>query len=457
MTDLPDRKVAFWQALVLGICAMQVGPNMAISAGYQLHVSGRYAWFALACAVAVASLVAVAIAVLARQVIATGSILSYVRLTLPRWAILLTAATLLLGYVLGPASNTLGASMYVASFLIEMGLPEAGALASICLIVAVLCAVGLYCAYRGIALSAKVVFVLGLACIPVAILITVLAAGSYGYDVRPELAVQHQPWGDLARGVFTALGFFIGFDGVTTIAASTSQPKRNVSRILFWSLAIPGVLTTLAALYQTPVLLSQMQAIDAGESANSILARAGGILRLDVVSDVLLCAAAIAGQIGWLNFSAMIIATAAKDGFLPPALSKLDARRGTPLNAALFLTVVSVVIAVVIETQTRSSAILAVLYITNMLVLLWLIPYILVSVAAITSERRHGRALSARSVASASGAAILAVLLATTLLSPADAVAQATNWITVSLVLVSFGILYAVNRNSPTLKLVGED
>jgi amino acid transporter len=445
--------VAFWQALILGICTMQVGPGIAIAAGYQLHVSGRQSWFVMACAASLATLVASAIALLAKYVVSTGSILAYVRLSLPRWAIMLTAATLLLGYVLGPASNVLGSAMYLASVLIGLGLPNAGSPAGISVLVLILTAIGCYCAYRGVELSAKAVLLLGVACIPVAIIITVAAAATYGFDVRPELSFAHARGIDLSWGIFSALGFFIGFDGVTSIASETAEPKRNVPRVLYWSLTIPGVATALAALFQTPVLLTQIPAIDAGASPSAVLARTAGIPHLDVISDVLLCLATIAGQIGWLNFSATIIATAARDGFLPRGLAKLHPRHATPFNAALFLSVVSVLISAALESISRVPAIVAVLYTTNMLVLLWLIPYILVCCAAVVVERRNGRPLSGTSIAAALGAAAISALLAVVVVRPMDAVARSTNWFTAALVICSFCAFYLTHRGSPRLPL----
>jgi amino acid transporter len=445
--------VAYWQALILGICTMQVGPGIAIAAGYQLHVSGRLSWFVMASAAALATLVAAAIALLAKHVVTTGSILAYVRLSLPRWAIMLTAATLLLGYVLGPASNVLGSAMYLASVLIGLGLPNAGSPAAICLLVLLLTSIGCYCAYRGVELSAKVVLLLGIACIPVAIFITIAAAATYGFDVRPELSFAHARGLDLTWGIFSALGFFIGFDGVTSIASETAEPKRNVPRILYWSLTIPGAATALAALFQTPILFTQIPAIDAGASPSAVLARAAGVPHLDVVSDVLLCLATIAGQIGWLNFSATIIATAARDGFLPRGLAGLHPRYATPFTAALFLSIVSVLISAALETVSQVPAIVAVLYTTNMLVLLWLIPYILVCLAAVVAERRNGRPFSGTSIAAGFGAAAIATLLVIVLVRPMDGVARSTNWFTAVLVICSFCAFYLTHRGSPSLTL----
>jgi amino acid transporter len=430
---------------------MQVGPGIAIAAGYQLHVSGRLSWLVMACAATMATLVAVAIALLAKYVVTTGSILAYVRLTLPRWAVMLTAATLLLGYVLGPASNILGSAMYLASVLIGLGMTSAGSPAAICAIVLLLAGVGCYCAYRGIELSAKVVLVFGVACIPVAIFITIAAAASYGFDVRPELSLAHTRFLDLSWGVFSALGFFIGFDGVTSIASETAEPTRNVPRILYWSLTIPGAATAVAVLFQTPVLLSQIPAIDAGASPNAILSRVAGVPHLAIFSDILLCLATIAGQIGWLNFSATIISTAAKDGFLPRALARLNPTYATPFNAALFLSVVSLLISVAVEATATVPAIVAVLYTTNMLVLLWLIPYILVCCAAIVLEKRNGRVLSATSIASALGAVAIFALLIVELSRPMDAVARSTSWFTAALVIVGFCVFYTTNRGGPGL------
>ena len=141
--------------------------------------------------------------------------------------------------------------------------------------------------------------------LPLAICITWAAGRSVGFDIRPELSLGGTSLISLSRGIFVAMGFYVGFDGVAALASETSAPKRNVPRILAWSLAIAGVTLVVGALLQAPVLVAHSSELAAGASPSKILADAGGIPTAAIAPDLLLSMACVSGLIAWLNSAAM--------------------------------------------------------------------------------------------------------------------------------------------------------
>ena len=432
--------VPFWKVLALGVCAMAVGPNLALSAAYQLHYSGLHSWLAFLGAALISMLVATAISRFARRFDITASILSFAKLTMPRSVTAVVAATLLLGYLIGPADGVLTEAIYLTS-LVSPASPYADGPWVQCATVILSAALIGACAYRGVDVSARIATVLGVACIPLAIWITWVSGSSFGFDIRPELSLKGVSASSMCQGVFVAMAFFIGFDGVGALASETAEPQRNVSRLLSSILLIAGLTLSVGTLLQTPALLAHSAALDAGESPTRIMVIAGGIPSAAVTADVVLAMAGMASLIGWLNISAIIVATAAKEGFLPAVLGHNHPRFGSPHRAVLFLTALSIIIPLVMIGWTRAAAITSTIYLTNVMVLLWLIPYAIICIAAVRRlDPREPRGLAM--ILSALGALAVILIAGAALLSPINRASAAINAIGACVIVVASAIVF---------------
>ena len=434
--------------MMLGICAMQIGPNLALSAGYQLQYSGLTSWLALSGAALVSMVVAVTLSRFARRYSITASLLSFARLSLPPLPVAVTAASFLLGYVIGPAVGVLSTTIYLSSILSALGVPAADAAMAQCVIVIGASIFIGACAYRGVDLSARVAMTLGVACIPIAIWLTLAAGHSFAFDIRPEFDLHAETPISLSRGIFVAMAFYVGFDGVGALASETPNPHRSVPRVLQWSVGIAGLTLAFGALLQAPVLLAHGAALTAGDSPTRILAKAGGISGAALLSDFVLAMAGIAGLIAWLNCAAVIIATAASEGFLPRALGKFHPTYGSPHQAVVFLSVVSIVLPVVLILWTRAAPIQATLYLTNIDVLLWLVPYAILCAGSWKLRDPGKRDRWYRAIAMTGLVSILAIVAAQ-ILWPLDHVAAVVNAAGAALIVAGSVVFFIVGRSGP--------
>lgn len=432
--------VPFRKVLALGVCAMAIGPNLALSAAYQLHYSGLHSWLAFAGAALLSMLVAIAISRLAARFNITPSILSFAKMTLPRSVTAVVAATLLLGYLIGPADGVLTEAIYLTSLASPLSRYADGPWVQCATVIVSAALIGA-CAYRGVDVSAKIATLLGISCIPLSIWITVASGSSFGFDIRPELSLTGVSSASVCQGVFVAMAFFIGFDGVGALASETAEPQRNVSRLLIWILLIAGITLSVGTLLQTPALLAHSAALDAGESPTKIMAIAGGLPSIAVAADVVLAMAGMASLIGWLNISAIIVSAAANEGFLPAILGRGHPRFGSPHCAVIFLTVLSVVIPTVMIIWTREAAIASSIYLTNVMVLLWLIPYGFICVAAVRRlDPRETR--GAAVILSALGALAVIWVGGTALISPINRESAAINAIGACVIVAASAIVF---------------
>ncbi len=84
-------------------------PGLTMVTGYRVHWSEANAWVTLSAAAVICCLIGAAISYVARRHAGNGTLLSYVQGVLPHGGLRI-AATLLLGYVIGPSSMTMWAA-----------------------------------------------------------------------------------------------------------------------------------------------------------------------------------------------------------------------------------------------------------------------------------------------------------------------------------------------------------
>ncbi len=111
----------------------------------------------------------------------------------------------------------------------------------------------------------------------------------------------------------------------------------------------------------------------------------------------------------------------------------------TNYKAVIFLAVVGWLIPVLFELAAHTSVLASIVYLNNMTVVFWLVPYALICIAAIVFLWRSGRALGAPALAAAVGLAALVGVMATEALSSADP--TSANMERLSLLLIVIGSL----------------
>src|SRR4029079_6423830 len=127
----------------------------------------------------------------------------------------------------------------------------------------------------------------------------------------------------------------------------------------------------------------------------------------------------LAGLIAWQNFSAGVLAAASRDGFLPRSLAELHPRFKSPHRAVVLLSVIAAVLPLGLVLSVHAVPIVATLYLSHIIVILWLIPYLLVCAGAMV--RREA------TLAATLGFIALTAILGVEMLSPIDRTALVMN------------------------------
>ncbi|WP_050614566.1 amino acid permease [Bacillus testis] len=312
--------------VLTGTGAVQAGPALAIS----------FVIAALACLFA-----ALAYAEFASTVPISGSVYTYTYATLGEFFAWIIGWDLILEYLLAVSAVSVGWSGYFQSFLSGIGLdlPKAltaapgavkGAttymnLPAILIVIAITFVLSI-----GIKESKRLNNMMVLFKIAVVLLFIIVAI----FYVKPANWVPFMPFG--FKGVFStaALLFFafVGFDAVASAAEETKNPAKDLPKGIITSLAICAVLYVAVSLIMTGVVPypAFSQALDrpvalvlqmAGQNWVAGVISVGAVFGMTTVMLVMLY-----GQ-------TRIMYAMARDGLMPPFLSKIHKKYKTPYGA----------------------------------------------------------------------------------------------------------------------------
>jgi amino acid transporter len=444
-TTLESGRLPLWKATAFGLAAMQVGPGLGYSAAYVQGVAGDAAWLALIVALAGILTVAVAVAAHARRYVVTGSLMSYAFFSLGPNGRLVAGGALLIGYLIAMASCATTVVLFGTGTLVDLGAHGAADTPAQLALALVVTGFASLLAYRGIDTSVRVGLILGFACVPVVIIVLIGALLRHGVAFTHEFDFVAMSPRALVDGSIVALGFYVGFDGVTSLAAETQNPTHNVPRILIGCLLILGVLMVLSCVLEAPLIRDHKADLDAGVSPLAIVGRQGRIEMLSTVGDGLLTLACLASTIAFANFGARVIATAASDGFLPDWLASIHPLYRSPHKAVVIQGVVGGLIPLVVGIPLHTSPIELTTYTTNMMVYIWLIPYTVICIGAVVIEVRQ-RTLRAGTLLSGIAGAIGCIYLIVHSLSSPIGLSERLASLSYCLVVGSIGLCWWASR-----------
>lgn len=116
-----EQKVSLTRVTLLGLSGQQLGPSAAIAAGSMPLYAGNASWLAMALALLAALCMTAAVNVFARKYVVTGSLLSYVGISLGRVPQRVVAASYLVGFLVVCAALSACFVTFSSSFLHSVG------------------------------------------------------------------------------------------------------------------------------------------------------------------------------------------------------------------------------------------------------------------------------------------------------------------------------------------------
>jgi basic amino acid/polyamine antiporter, APA family len=177
---------------------------------------------------------------------------------------------------------------------------------------------------------------IALICIEVSGLLLAIFAGFFGGDIQNSF--EAIPSFENAAGIFsaTALIFFIfiGFEDVANLSEETNEPKKTIPRALLISVVLTSIMYVLVAF--SIMTLSAPSDLAASDSPLTLATGSVAPWMGKSLAIAALFATASTALISLISISRLLFGMA-REGDMPPLLSRTHSKRQTPWVAALAL------------------------------------------------------------------------------------------------------------------------
>lgn len=448
------EKVSVKSVVMLGLAGQQIIPSALIGAAYLPLESGNGAWLSMLLAMVATLCVMSAVNIFARRYVVTGSIMSYCGLAFGRGVERLVASSYLIGFLVAGAAVTASTVMFASSFLQSLGMESAGsgwfqAIASILVVIA---AGGI--AWRGLDASISLTAWLAFLAFPPLALAIGFAVMNVGLDVRSQLTLTSTDWPSIIRGTIVGLAYFVGIDALASLAAETENPKKNVPVILNSVLLITGGAYVFLLLIATPLMNNYSDQLNEGVSPTAIITKVAGLEQLQTPIDLLLIGATFASLVAFINYGSRVFATASHTHFLPPVFARIHPRFGSPTGATILMAAASAAVPVCLQVFAASPPLQSTAYLSTLYSMFWVVPYILLSFAAVRVILREGLSSPVQAAVVVVGMSAFIFLAYDSFFHPADGVIGVLPYVTLVVMICGYALFTlneSVQKRSATL------
>ncbi|PLT29415.1 APC family permease [Peribacillus deserti] len=214
---------------------------------------------------------------------------------------------------------------------------------------------------RGVALAAKTNFILlGIELIALLIFIGyavkfvfIDGMGTGGLSLDPLFQSEHISLGFISTAASIAVLSFLGFDGISTLSEETKNPQKTVGKATVAALVILGLIFMVET-YMAALIHPQYKGLDPDMGFFDIAKEAGGNFLYYLLILVNVVAVAIANALAAQSAISRILYSMSRDKLLPASgfFGKIHPRFKTPLNATVFVGVISLVVALSLSIET---------------------------------------------------------------------------------------------------------
>jgi amino acid transporter len=393
--------------------APSTSPTLTIPLVFVLAGEGTCAAYVIAMAAMV--LVALCIAVFARDSASPGSLYDYTRSTLPPMFASITAWALFFAYVMTASSVIGGFINYAYVFLGSYGRyvpPVAPAL---------LAAGGaMWVAYRDVKVSARMMLWIEAVSVCLISLVVGITLWRHGLHFdRSQVTLRGVSPAGVRLGGMLAIFSFVGFESATTLGSEAREPLKTIPRAVIRSALLAGVFFIVCAYGEVVGFRGAPVGLGASMAPMRYLAAQGGVKIAGPLIDAGVLVSMFAATLACVIAAGRVLMLMAHHGLAHRRLSRTHARNETPALASLLAAVLAFVpVAVMAERGASGADIYG--WMGTLAVFGFLTAYAVVAAAMTQHLRRRGR-LSARWIvlATAATAAMVAAMAGTLFPVPA--------------------------------------
>lgn len=165
--------------------------------------------------------------------------------------------------------------------------------------------------------------------------------GAEGFSIDALFQAEHFNWKFIATAVSIAVVGFLGIDGLSAFAAEAENPKRNIGLSMILTIISLGLIYMVQG-YITGLAHPDYNNLDVDLGMFQVSKEVGGqwfyawMIIINVIAFGFSCAGGVQTALSRILYSM------GRDKLLPSFLGKLSDKFGTPVNAAIVISVISI-------------------------------------------------------------------------------------------------------------------
>src|SRR5215472_13163762 len=310
--------------------APSTSPSLTIPLVFAL--AGNATWFVYLLATAAILLVGFCVSRFARLSASPGSLYTYTANTLPPVFGVTSAWGLLLAY-LATGASVAGGAVYYATVLLEQFFHWAPPAVPV---LAVVCAIAGWIAYRDIKLSAEMMLWIEVASVSLILIVLLALVYHYGLQFdRDQFTLKGAHLSSLGPALVLAIFSFVGFESATTLGVEARNPLRTIPRAVLQCALMIGAFFMLCAYSEVLGFRGESGKLSETTSPLHILAGRAGISPLGVAIDLGAFISVFACVLACTTAAARVVMRMASARLLPSLLERTSPRHGTPTAAVI--------------------------------------------------------------------------------------------------------------------------
>lgn len=313
--------------------APSTSPSLTIPLVFAL--AGNATWFVYLLATVAILLVGFCVSRFARLSASPGSLYTYTANTLPPIFGVTAAWALLLAY-LATGASVAGGALYYATILSQDFFQWAPPPAPV---LALVCAVAGWIAYRDVKLSAELMLWIEVASVSLILIVLIVLMAHFGLHIdKDQFRLKGTSLSSLGPALVLSIFSFVGFESATALGTEARNPLRTIPRAVLQCALLAGIFLMLCSYSEVLGFRGESGKLSETTSPLHHLAARAGISPLGVAIDVGAMISMFACVLACTTAAARVLMRMAHGRLLPSALERTNKRHGTPYNAVALST-----------------------------------------------------------------------------------------------------------------------
>ncbi len=402
--DLRQNCLGFFELLAQAVALISPTMTAALIIPVMYSNTGDWSWLSYALGTVMLLFVALNLNQFARRLSGSGSMYGYVRRGLGPIAGGIAGWSLIWAYLGISLAGVTGFTIFAGKLLMMVGVPIPSPL------LFVLC-VGFawFCAWRNVQLSAMLMLLLEGISVALITVLCFVTLSQHGFEVDPkQYALSGLHLSSLGLGVVVAIFSLVGFECATAFGDEARNPLKNIPLAVILSLLISGIFFVFVTTVMVQATHGYKTTLDAIDAPLNVMARLAHLPALQAPLSAGAMLSFFALCLSCINAGARVMFVMGRDGLLHGAVGGAHSRNETPHVAVTAMATVAVVVAVGMALG-HVALLDAFNDVGTLAAFGFIVPYVLISVAAPVYLRSVGRMTAAHVLLCAASLVLLVI------------------------------------------------